>query len=290
MDNDEIRVDPTDGLPATPVGEWVTDKHGLLKLYIEISRGVRSKFVGPRNAGATFIDLFCASGRSFIRGTDNFVDGSPLVAWRTSMECRAPFTAIHINDSSADLLAAAETRLKGIGAPVIAYGGAAELVAEILVRRLNPHALHFALIDPYKLWLPFPMLTTLATMKRMDLLIHVSAMDLQRNWGRYSSTPDSPLHSMAPNWHKYVRLDQPEEAARLAFIHYWIDLLKQLGFEGDVRFELIKGSKGQPLYWLVLVAKHEIALSFWKKGNAVQKDRGYVLNPTGLSHDFSQQH
>jgi len=152
-----------------------------------------------------------------------------------------------------------------MGAPVIAYGGAAERVSEALVRDLNPHALHFALIDPYNLSLPFSMVKTLAAMKRMDLLIHVSAMDLQRNWGRYSNTQDSPLHSMAPNWHKYVRLDQPEDSARLAFIHYWIGLLEQLGFEGDVRFELIKGSRGQPLYWLVLVAKHEIAMSFWKK-------------------------
>jgi hypothetical protein len=34
---------------------------------------------------------------------------------------------------------------------------------------------------------------------------------------------------------------------------------------GEVRFELITGSRKQPLYWLVLVAKHEIAMKFWKK-------------------------
>src|SRR6188474_375847 len=111
MENDEIQIDPADGLPATAVGEWVNDKHALLKLYVAISRGVRSKFVGPHKAGATFIDLFCAAGRSFIRGTDNFVDGSPLVAWRTSIDCRAPFTTIYINDSDSDLLGAAERRL-----------------------------------------------------------------------------------------------------------------------------------------------------------------------------------
>lgn len=80
MADSEARPDPTDGLPAMPVGEWARDKHALLKLYIGISRGVRTKFIGTGKAGATFIDLYCVSGRAYIRGTNTFIDGSPLVA------------------------------------------------------------------------------------------------------------------------------------------------------------------------------------------------------------------
>jgi hypothetical protein len=58
------RLDPSDGLPARPVGDWAREKHTLLKLYIEIARAVRGKFVGPGKAGATFIDLYCGSGRA----------------------------------------------------------------------------------------------------------------------------------------------------------------------------------------------------------------------------------
>jgi len=58
MADSEARPDPTDGLPTMPVGEWARDKHALLKLYIEISRGVRKKFIGAGKAGATFIDLY----------------------------------------------------------------------------------------------------------------------------------------------------------------------------------------------------------------------------------------
>ena len=105
---------------------------------------------------------------------------------------------------------------------------------------------------------------SLSQLKRIDLLIHVSAMDLQRNWGRYTQQKHSPLDEFAPGWRESVDLAQPEESARLSFIQYWVDLLKQLGFDADVRFELITGSKNQPLYWLVLVAKHEIAMKFWK--------------------------
>jgi len=95
----DARLDPVDGLPAMPVGEWAKDKHALLQLYIEISRGVRKKFTEPGRAGATFIDLYCASGRAYVKGTNVFIDGSPLIGWTASRDCRVPFTQVHINDS-----------------------------------------------------------------------------------------------------------------------------------------------------------------------------------------------
>jgi three-Cys-motif partner protein len=260
----EARPDPTDGLPAMPVGEWTRDKHALLKLYIEISRGVRKKFIGARKAGATFIDLYSASGRAYIKGTDTFIDGSPLVAWTAARDCMVPFTQVHINDSDEELLSAAHTRLTRLAAPVVKHGGEALAVAEKLTKLLNPYGLHFALIDPFNLMLPFGVIRHLARLKRIDLLIHVSAMDLQRNWARYTQQAHSPLDEFAPDWRESVNLAQPEESARLHFVQYWIGLLKNLGFEGEIRFELITGSKKQPLYWLVLVAKHELATKFWK--------------------------
>lgn len=264
MAEGDTRSDPMDGLPAMPVGEWAKEKHALLKLYIEISRGVRKKFIGAGKAGATFIDLYCAAGRAYIKGTDTFIDGSPLVGWAASRDCKVPFTQVHINDSDEALLSAAYERLTRVGAPVVKHGGEALEIAEKLIRELNGYALHFALIDPFNLMLPFEVIRRLARLKRIDLLIHVSAMDLQRNWGRYTQQTHSPLDEFAPAWREVVNLAQPDESARLQFVQYWVELLRKLGFEGDVRFELITGSKNQPLYWLVLVAKHEIATKFWK--------------------------
>ena len=259
------RTDPTDGLPAMPVGAWAQDKHALLKLYIEIARGVRGKFTGPSNAGATFIDLYSGSGRAYIKGTDTFIDGSPIVGWKASVDCRVPFTGVHINDNNIELLNAAHSRLQRLGAPVTRYGGESDIVAKRLAAELNPYALHFALLDPFNLVLPLEVIRSLSQLKRIDLLIHVSAMDLQRNWGRYTLAEHSPLDEFAPGWRNCVDLNQPEETARISFVRHWISLLQGFGFEGDVRFELITGSKNQPLYWLVLVAKHEIAMKFWKK-------------------------
>lgn len=184
---------------------------------------------------------------------------------RASTECNVPFTSVHINDRDSVLLNAAHTRLTTLGAPVIKHGGEAHKVVRSVVEQLDPYALHFSLVDPFNLMLPFSIIQELATLKRMDLLIHVSAMDLQRNWGTYARTPESPLDEFAPGWRQQVDPAQSEESARLSYIRYWIDLLQQIGFDADLRFELITGSKSQPLYWLVLVAKHEIAMRFWKK-------------------------
>jgi hypothetical protein len=52
-------VDGDDGLPAEEVGKWAKTKHESLCRYIDISRGVRRKWIAPRKAGATYIDLFC---------------------------------------------------------------------------------------------------------------------------------------------------------------------------------------------------------------------------------------
>lgn len=247
------------------MGPWTRDKHELLRLYVQITRATRAKFIGADKGGATYIDLFCAAGRAYIKGTDDFIDGSPLVAWKASQLGGAEFTAVHISDSHAPWLEAAERRLRGAGAAVVAHDGSALEVALKLTGSLNAYALHFALLDPFDLDLPFELIRTLAAFRRMDLLIHVSAMELQRNWQRYAKADSSPLDRFAPRWRDHVELRQGDEPARLQFIRYWVSLLEGLGFKGALKFELIRGPNNIPLYWLVLVAKHEIATKFWSK-------------------------
>src|ERR1700687_210011 len=62
-------IEGDDGLPAEEVGIWAVEKHKFLKRYLDISRATRQKFLGDGNAGATYIDLFCGTGRARIRET-----------------------------------------------------------------------------------------------------------------------------------------------------------------------------------------------------------------------------
>ena len=59
-----IAVDPTDGLIVGEVGPWAAEKHDRLRKYIEASSGARAKFLPPKGAGASYIELYSGAGRS----------------------------------------------------------------------------------------------------------------------------------------------------------------------------------------------------------------------------------
>ncbi|MGH6877426.1 MAG: three-Cys-motif partner protein TcmP [Rhizomicrobium sp.] len=133
-------------------------------------------------------------------------------------------------------------------------------------RQLNRHALHFAFLDPFNLThLPFTILETLAKFRRMDMLIHVSAQDLQRNLRRYSEMQGGPLDRVAPGWRGAVDLHERDDIVRQKFLHHWLGLIRKLDMAPSDGIELVSGSRKQRLYWLVFVSRHDLAGEFWNK-------------------------
>jgi three-Cys-motif partner protein len=144
--------------------------------------------------------------------------------------------------------------------------GPAEITARKIVDRLNPHGLHFAFLDPYNLeQLPFSVIETFARLKRIDMLIHVSAQDLQRNLDAYSASAGGPLDRFAPGWREAVDLKQSQRAVRAAYVAYWVSKMEALGLP-PARHELVSGTeRNLRLYWLVFVSHSEFATSLWDK-------------------------
>jgi three-Cys-motif partner protein len=190
-----------------------------------------------------------------------------LVAFRCASEGGVPFSEVHIADASQDSCRAAERRLLAIGASPLTDVGAAEETAVRIVGRLNPYGLHFAFLDPYNLQhLPFSVIEAFARLKHIDLLIHVSAQDLQRNLDLYSQSENSPLDSFAPGWRAVVDLKQSQTATRAAYIAYWASRMEALGLPPGRHAELVSGTtKNQRLYWLVFVSRSDFAKSLWDK-------------------------
>lgn len=266
-------VDPADGLPVACVGEWVEEKHSRLRKYVDISRGPRRKFLA--NGGATYIDLYCGPGRARIRHTTRIVDGGVVVAAREAVQSGTPFTMVHAADINPDFVAAAEQRLRACGVAVHAVvGPASDAVGEI-ANALSPYGLHFTFLDPYDLRsLPFTVIHRLAAVQRMDLLIHVSVQDLQRNFRRYVDMPDSPLDSFAPGWRSRIAKMAKDIDLRRGVFDYWLDLIRDERLKPAQGVELVTGSKNQNLYWLVFAARHDLALKFWDEIRNVGLQRG----------------
>lgn len=161
-----------DGLPAEEVGEGAIEKHNYLRRYLDISRGVRQKFLGPRKAGASFIDLFCGTGRARIRETGQWIDGGAIVARKIGQMGSAAFSQILLSDIDGTRRRACIERLLRLGAPVTELSGAAIDAAKEVMTAVHRLGLHFAFLDPYNLAeLDFSIIKTLSQLKRIDILI-----------------------------------------------------------------------------------------------------------------------
>ncbi len=111
-----------DDLIVENVGAWAKDKLKLLADYVQASGGARRSY---QQTGAAFIDVFSGPGRSRIRRTSEFIDGSPVAAFKQGKLSPGPFTSIEISDANPELLNAAEQRLLALQARVKATPGPA---------------------------------------------------------------------------------------------------------------------------------------------------------------------
>ena len=143
------------------------------------------------------------------------------------------------------------------------FGNAEDTVGPI-VKKLNPYGLHFVFLDPYNLEdLPFSVIEEFSRLKRIDILIHVSAQDLQRNLHSYTKPGDVRLEKFAPGWRSVVDLEQSKQAFRAALLAHWVSRMKALGLPPARHAELVSGAaRNQRLYWLVFVSRSDFAKGF----------------------------
>ena len=260
---DEHYSSGDDGLLVENVGPWAIDKLTIVTDYIQASSAARRRYLG---SGAAYIDVFCGPGRSRIRTTGKYVDGSPVAAFRKAEGSLASFTDLRISDADPKLLSAAEKRLMKLGAPVRATIGPASSAMPTIVQQLNPSGLHFAFLDPHNLGtLSFDLFKTLAKLKRIDVIVHVSLSDLQRNADRYTSTAHDEFDRFAPGWRDHISTDMNQGSLRAAILQYWSDKVEALGLPRAKHCELITGTQNQRLYWLIFLGKHNLAHILWSK-------------------------
>jgi three-Cys-motif partner protein len=259
-------LDAADGLIVSEVGEWAPEKHARVQRYIEIASKARAMYVPPPNwrGGASYIELFSGPGRSLIRNTTRVIDGSPLVAFKAAQTSGAPFTEMHLNDSDPAMTAAVDQRTRALGGVPVCYNDPADVAVDKIVAAVNPSGLHFAFLDPYNLeGLSFDIIKKLSKLQRVDMLIHVSVQDLQRNLDDYSR-PGGVFDSFAPGWGDHVDPKQAINSFRAALMQYWLGEIQKLGTMPAKGIELIVGSRRQRLYWLVFVSAHNLAQKLWE--------------------------
>jgi three-Cys-motif partner protein len=258
-------IDPIDNLPIGEVGVWVLEKHERLRKYVDAAGAARAKYVPPNGqSSASYVELFCGAGRSVVRETGKIIDGSAIVAYKAARQSVARFSDLHLSDLDPRNSAAAAARIKALGGASSQYAGAAEKAVDQVLHALNPHGLHLAFLDPFSLGqLPFSIIEKMLRFKRMDMIIHVSLQDLQRNLDEYSSIGDPTLDNFAPGWRNEVDTLQSIASLRAALVEYWLTRIRSLGSKPATGIPLIVGEKNQRLYWLVFVSSDSLGHKLW---------------------------
>jgi three-Cys-motif partner protein len=259
-----IKHDPDDGLIVGEVGPWAVEKHDRVRRYIQAARGARAKFLPPKgNGGATYIELYSGAGRSLIKDTGQIIEGSAVVAFNAARASGSPFSQMHLSDLEAQNSAALARRLKGLGGSPTSYVGQASVVVDQVMKAINPRGLHLAFLDPFNLaQLPFSIIERMLRVQRMDMIIHVSLQDLQRNLDMHSRVGGA-LDIFAPGWRDAIDVKQATNALRAAFVDYWLKSIRSLGTHPATGIPLIVGEKNQRLYWLVFVSSNPLGHKLW---------------------------
>ncbi len=261
LDLDKYEPDE-DGRLREIVGSWVRKKHSILEQYVGRTRGVRKNWVAKGPAGATYIDLFSGPGRVRVEDTKDVLHGSPLVAWTSSGF--GPFTNVYVADAHDVIVTDCAARLKAAGAPVEPFTGEADKTVDDVLAKVDKWSYHFAFLDPFNLGsLSFDVIQKLARLKHMDILAHVSVLDLNRNLRLYIDEQGSSLDRFAPGWRKTVDTSQPDDVVRDGIMRHWQTLLKTINMQlADAR-PLVTGEGNQPLYWLAFASRHSKAHDLW---------------------------
>jgi hypothetical protein len=103
------------------------------------------------------------------------------------------------------------------------------------------------------------------------VIAHVSLSDLQRNADRYTHEAHDQFDRFAPGWRAKVGTDMNQESLRQSIIQYWSDEVTNLGLPRARHCELITADRGQRLYLLILLARHDLAHQLWEKISSATK-------------------
>jgi three-Cys-motif partner protein len=265
MSKKPIKLDPSDKLIVGEVGPWATEKHDRLRRYIQASHGARAKFLPPvGTGGASYIELYSGAGRSLIKDTSQIIDGSALAAYKAAHASGHRFSELHLSDLEQQNSDALSKRIRALGGAATSYFGDAATVVDLVVSAINPRGLHLAFLDPFNLaQLPFSIIEKMLKVQRMDMIIHVSLQDLQRNLDEYLRVGDPTLDNFAPGWRDVINVRQAIAPLRAALVEYWLAAIQSLGTHPATGIPLIVGEKNQRLYWLVFLSSNPLGQRLW---------------------------
>ncbi|MGA2110127.1 MAG: three-Cys-motif partner protein TcmP [Syntrophorhabdales bacterium] len=264
-------VPGADGLPVQCVGPWAEDKYFFLERYVDASREARRKFSDRGNS--VFIDMFSGPGRCVVRGEQREIAGGGV---RVLDYRRVPFNEFHFMDISPVNIDALKKRV-GLE-PHCECGDSNDLISKLVADFLQKgYRYHFAYIDPFgPESLKFKSIETLASLDRIDLLIHFPTGTIRRNLGKWLTQEESILDSFLGTriWRERAKELLSGRKVKV-LLDIYSEQLMRIGFQQEELTMIesenlpalsavsIKNPGHVELYVLILASKHPLGQRIW---------------------------
>lgn len=262
-----------DGLGMRDSGPWVESKLDYLRRYINaFETAMRDKW-----ARRNFIDLFAGPGKCRVENGTVFL-GSPLL----SVTTKYPFTGYYFVDLDPNYLEA--LRIRSSASPVVSAiqfiqddsnRAVHQIIAEInnADRAARGSSLNLAFLDPEGLELEWGTIESLASVKKMDLIIHYPVMGLKRMIQLASQRENHQIDLFYGDreWRAIYEKAQDASVVERELLDHYKRKLEGLGYV-DVRQAdnlvgdpAMKNTRQGLLYRLLFASKDRLGDKLWKE-------------------------
>jgi len=225
-----------------------------------------------------YVDLFSGPGRSIIRGTQEEVEGSPLLSLKYEF---AHYVFVDIPE----VLSTLDQRLSQHQkrSRITLIPGDCNTVVEKILEALPPDHLGLAFIDPTGLQIQFSTIQRLVHNRKVDLLMTIQlGMGIRMNLPAYIQSEGAALTSFVgnPAWREDVKAGgSPSQIARRILSRY-MNQLRDLDYRTvqDREIEIRSDEGNLLLYFMVLASRHSLGAEFWRKATQIGPSGQRMLN------------
>jgi three-Cys-motif partner protein len=247
------------------VGAWTPEKYRLLQLYAHLfTQGMKGKW-----GSLTYLDLYSGAGQSRVKGSNQILLGSPLIALSLDIQ----FDQYIFCEADIHRLEALKERVsqRFATAPVTFIRGDCNDPAFQIGSAIPRGALSLCFVDPFDLGVRFGTLRSLTTNRNMDFLCLLnSRADAGRNTHNYTREANSKVDDFLGDatWREKWDNIEGKKPNFGDFLCGEFDLRMQtLGYLATPLHEMapIKNGSGTVMYHLALFARHTKAKDFWNK-------------------------
>jgi len=256
----------SDGLPARLTGQWAHGKKYYFCRYLDImTHGVGRKWQGK----LAYVDLFSGPGRSIVRGSQEVVDGSPVLALNYEF-------ARYIFVDIPEVLSCLKKRLAGhpkFSQIVFIEGDCNEVIEEVRFASPADH-LMLAFIDPTGLQIRFRTIQRLVQNRSVDLLMTLQfGMGIRLNLNQYIKAEGAKLTAFLGNaeWRKDASEGGSASHVLRRIKNRYLHHLRELGYLPVQDREIdIRNDKNVLLYFIAFASRHPLGGKFWREAIKIE--------------------